>query len=457
MMPDGGRGTAHSLMPRRGGGLTDARVVSADVFADLRSGMLLEAAFERRAALLDSRDRRWTQELVYGTLRHRGWIDAVLEACVRGGLARVDPDLTDVLRLGVHQLLFMGSVPAYAAIAQTVELAKRRRGTGAGKLANAVLRRVERERDDLHPERTADDAIETLAIAESHPPWVVARWVSRFGIDGARQLLQSNNTEPPLVVRPFGVVREQLEASLERSGIAGEDVPLDREALRLRGHVTLTELGAYRQGMLYVQDPGAAMVTRYAAFPAGSVVGDLCAAPGGKSLGLAPDAALVVAADRSVARLARLRANVDRLEATNIMLVAMDAREPALRAVDAVLVDAPCTGTGTWRRHPDARWRLKASDLAVMAATQRNILGASATIVRPGGLLVYSTCSLEPEENDDQVAAFLGTHPDFELEAPPPGDVPESVLDQGMLRVLPHVHGCDGAFAARLRRRGPAS
>jgi 16S rRNA (cytosine967-C5)-methyltransferase len=147
-----------------------------------------------------------------------------------------------------------------------------------------------------------------------------------------------------------------------------------------------------------------------------------------------------------------VRANLQRLEIHNIFPMVADARRPALREVDVVLIDAPCTGTGTFRRHPDARWRLKISDVAVMAALQQEILDEAATIVAVGGLLIYSTCTLEPEENEEQVKSFLRRHPEFVLEAPPEGAVPAETVQDGMLRVLPHVHGVDGAFAARLRR-----
>lgn len=437
------------------GGVTDARVASADILADLRGGDLLDAAFERRAGALDARDRRWTQELVYGTLRRRAVLDALLTERVRGGLARLDADLTDILRLGIYQLLQMRSVPPYAAIAQSVELAKRRHGIGASKLANAVLRRVDRERSDeaaTIPKLPADP-VAALALATSHPLWLVQRWVERWGIDEARTLLERNNVEAPMVIRPFGIVREQLETMLESSGVAVEDAPLVGDGLALAGHAALAEVGAFRQGLFFVQDPAATLVTRYAAILAGTTVLDLCAAPGGKAFELSRTAAHVIAADRSPTRLARMQQSIERLDARNVSLVATDAREPALRAVDAVLVDAPCTGTGTFRRHPDARWRLRVSDLAVSAAAQRAILRSAATLVAPGGLLVYSTCSLEPEENDEQVSQFLAEHQAFTLEPPPAGAVPDVVLEGGMLRVLPQRDGVDGAFAARLRRR----
>lgn len=430
--------------------VTDARRIAADICSDLRTGVLLDAAFDRRANALDSRDRRWLQELVYGMLRRRGWIDHALLARVTGGLARLDADLADLIRLGAYQLLEMGSVPAYAAIAQTVELAKQRHGLGASKLTNAVLRRLDRERSSLGADLPADP-IEALATEFSHPRWLVARWVARFGAGDTRSLLEANNREAPVIVRPWGLVREQLEAMLEDAGLRVEDAPLATDSIRLGGPVHLTELAAFTQGNCFVQDPAATMVTRYAAIPAGATVADVCSAPGGKSLELARDAAFVISADLSPNRLARLTDTQRRLDLPNVGAVAFDARQPAIAPVDAVLVDAPCTGTGTFRRHPDARWRLRMSDLAVTAMLQRDILRAAAQLVKPGGLLVYSTCSLEPEENEAQVETFLREHPAWRLDAPPEGAVPATTIDHGMLRVLPHMHGADGAFAARLR------
>ena len=431
--------------------VTDARIAAADTLADLRGGQLLDAAFDRRAAALDARDRRWTQELLWGMLRKRSWVDHLLAPRVRGGLARLDADLADLLRLGVYQLFEMGSVPAYAAIAQTVELAKQRHGLGASKLVNAVLRRLDRERDALGGEMPADP-VEALAVEYSHPRWMVARWVARWGADETRALLEANNREAPLIVRPWGLVREQLEAMLEDSSVGVSDAPLVDDSLVLAPGTVLTALGAFQQGRCFVQDPAATLVTRYAAVPAGAQVVDLCAAPGGKSVELSRTAGHVTAADANESRLARVIETIDRLALENVDAVVADARDGTLGQFDAVLVDAPCTGTGTFRRHPDARWRLKTSDLAVMGATQRAVLRGAALCVKPGGLLIYSTCSLEPEENDAQVEAFLADHPGWTLEPPPAGTVPEQVLDAGRLRVLPQRHGADGSFAARLRR-----
>jgi 16S rRNA (cytosine967-C5)-methyltransferase len=435
------------------GGVTASRAVAAEICVDLRRGEFLDQSFDRRIAPLDARDRRWTRELVYGMLRHRAWIDTILSDRVRGGLARLDPDVIDLLRLGVYQLTNMGSVPAYAAIAQTVELAKRRHGLGASKLVNAVLRRTDRERDSLDPAAgTPLDSVEALALKYSHPRWLVARWVERWGEQETEKLLTVNNAEAPIILRPYGIVREQLEAMLEEAGVHIGDAPYLRESIAVSGGITLTELGAFKKGLFFVQDPAATLVTEYAAVPTGATVADLCAAPGGKSLELSRSAATVLASDKSVGRLQRLLANERRLETTNIYPFVADARHPAIRPVDAVLIDVPCTGTGTFRRHPDARWRLKVSDLAVMSALQKTILRAGAAVVKLGGILIYSTCSLEAEENDEQVDSFLADNPNFVLEPPPEGSVSPDLLDDGRLRVLPQRHGTDGAFAARLRR-----
>jgi 16S rRNA (cytosine967-C5)-methyltransferase len=446
----GGSGGGVAL--HQSGGVTDARYAAAEICTDLRGGDLLDPAFDRRTARLDARDRRWTRELVYGMLRRRSRLDAFLDARVRGGVVRLDADLLDLLRLGTAQLLYMETVPAYAAIAQTVELAKRRHGIGASKLANAVLRRVDRERETLVlPQPT--DPIDVLALEGSHPKWLVARWVERWGIADTQRLLDANNREAPLVARPYHAVREQLEAMLEAAGVHVEEAPLARDSIVLSSAVSsLTELGPFRQGLMHLQDPASTLVTQYACVPSGAIVADLCAAPGGKSVELSRSAATVASSDLSFSRLQRVVENAHRLEIPTMHAYVADARMPAIRPVDLVLLDAPCTGTGTFRRHPDARWRLKISDIAVMSAMQRAMLKSAADVVKPGGLLVYSTCSLEREENDEQIDRFLAEHPGWKLDPPPEGVVPATVLDNGRLRVLPQRHGTDGAFAARLRR-----
>src|SRR2546423_9843925 len=433
------------------GGVTAARAVTAEICLDLRRGEFLDQSFERRIVPLDARDRRWTRELVYGMLRHRAEIDAILSERVRGGLARLDADVIDLLRLGVYQLMNMGSVPAYAAIAQTVELAKRRHVLGASKLVNAVLRRTDREREQLNPPAPTD-RLDALALKYSHPRWLIARWIERWGEQDTERLLTLNNAEAPIVIRPYGIVREQLEATMEAAGVHGAEAPYARASTAGSGGTTFTGLGAFQKGPFFVQDPAATLVTEYAAIPMGATVGDLCAAPGGKALELSLTAGTVVASDKSFARLQRLLSNQRRLESVNLLPFVGDARNLAAKPIDLVLIDVPCTGTGTFRRHPDALWRINVSGIAVVSALQKQILRAAASVGQKDGFLIYSTCSLEPEENDAQVESFLAENSNFVLEPPPEGTVAPELLDGGQLRVLPQRHGTDGAFAARLRR-----
>ena len=453
--------TRSAATTARGGLITESRIAAAEILTSLRGGTLLDAAFERVTTALDPRDRRWVQELVYGLLRSRGWIDAILAPRITGGLARLDADLGDLLRLGAYQLLSMGSVPAYAAIAQTVELAKRRHGIGASKLVNAVLRRIDRERDlpsVATPDGTAEaldrthDAIERLAVRTSHPRWLLERWIAAWGREATGRLTAHNNGEAPIIVRPFGITRDELRAMLAEREVLTVPAPLFDEGLQLPPGVALTQLGAFQRGQLFVQDSGSGLVVQYASITPGDVAADLCAAPGGKTLALLQAGARVIASDRSANRLQRLHANLERMHATDVDVREMDATAPTLEPVDAVLIDVPCTGTGTFRRHPDARWRLRVSDIALLPVLQRDILAAASSCVKPGGLLIYSTCSLEREENDAVVNEFLADDDSFVLEPPADGVVPDVVLDKGFLRVLPQEHGVDGAFAARMRR-----
>ncbi|MBL8959478.1 MAG: 16S rRNA (cytosine(967)-C(5))-methyltransferase RsmB [Gemmatimonadetes bacterium] len=441
--------------PRPRQSVTPSRVAAATIMRGVRQGQLLDQAFDGAVRNLDARDRRWVQELCWGTMRSRGLLDSWLADRVKGGLDRLDPDLVDQLRLGAYQLRFMDSVPPYAAIGQTVELVKDLVGVGAAGLANAVLRRLDRERATLDDRPTDPDPVTQLAAQYSHPRWLVARWVARWGDAATEALLAANNTEAPLGIRPVGPEgsREEFQRALVEAGLQVREAPFGLDGWEVRGASAIPDLPGFAEGAFFVQDPAAALVAPYAAVPADATVLDLCAAPGGKAIALARTARCVIAADRAPARLARVRENLLRLRVGNIHCVVADAMEPPVAAVDAVLVDAPCSGTGTFRRHPDARWRLKPSDLAVTCDAQREILEAASRCVRPGGLLIYSTCSLEWEENEGMVASFLNAHPAFELEPPPAGTVPADTMRDGYLTVLPTLAGTDGAFAARLRRQ----
>lgn len=432
-------------------GATPSRRAALEALRSVRAGQLGDRALDAAAVGLPPRERAWTQELVYGTFRLRGRIDHLLGALVRGGVERVEADVLDILRLGAYQLLEMGSVPAYAAVSESVELA---RDAGAGRastLVNGVLQNLRRRSHELTFPRFDDDPAAHLASWGSHPRWLVERWIARWGPEAARDLVTADNARPELYVRPLGVSVEEAAERLRAVDMAASPVEFSPDSLHVPSPGTAAD--ALGQVPAVVQDPAAALVVRYAAVPEGATVLDLCAAPGGKALGLAERAGHVAAADLSRRRMRRVSENAERVGwGGRIGAVVADARHPPFRATDVVLLDAPCTGTGTFRRHPDGRWRITPLDLAALVVLQDELLDAAAGLVRPGGVLVYSTCSLEPEENEERMEGFLAKHPGWSVD-PEPGAVDASLLDgAGRLCVLPQRHGVDGAFAARLRR-----
>lgn len=432
---------------------TAGRTAALVTLRAVRGGALADRALDAASRALDARDRAWTHELVYGTFRLRGRLDHHLAHHSSRSLQALDADTLDILRLGAYQLLQMDGVPVYAAVSESVELAKRfsRRSTG---FVNAVLQSLRRAPAASTFPTFEADPVAHLSTWGSHPRWLVERWVARYGPDAARRLTEVNNARPELYLRALGADVSGVAAALGSRGVVTEPFPLLPRALRV---IEGTAAAALDAAPVIVQDPAAGLVVSFAGEVPARVV-DLASAPGGKTIGLAcdaPDAGrLVAAADVSPQRLTRLRQNVARLGslATGIAPVVADGRAPPFRPAGLVLLDAPCTGTGTFRRHPDGRWRVQPGHIAALAELQAELLDAAAQIVKPGGLLVYATCSLEREENEAQVEAFLERNSVFGIERG--GAVDAAVIDErGMLRVLPHEHGVDGAFAARLRRR----
>lgn len=410
--------------------------------------MPFDAALDRGLGGLPEVDRRLTHELAAGVLRHMQQLDAVIAPFVARGIDSVTPALLDVLRLATYQLRHLERIPAHAAVATGVTLAREIVGERAGGFANAVLRKV----SSLGREAAGApgvDLVAQLANEWSHPAWLVARWLQRFGPAETEALLEWNNTHPALVVQPARGTLGDLEGLFADEGVHAFAAPhgagLVVEASRPE------KLPGFARGAFYVQDPAQAMVLRFAAFAPGETIYDACAAPGGKTLGLARHAGRVVAADASRRRLHRLRENLQRAGHGREHPVVADAMHPPIRSTRAYLLDAPCLGTGTFARHPDARLRVTEEALERLAAEQARLLDAAADRIAPGGVLCYATCSLEPEEDEAQVTAFLDRHPAFRRE-PPPGIPPELLSPAGDLMILPQRHGMDGAFAARLVR-----
>lgn len=436
-------------MSRASVGISPGRTEAFRLLSEVDRGRRLDRAFEAAVARIPPRDRAWVHELTYGITRLRGRLDHLLNLHLDRGVESLDPPVLTLLRMGAYQILRMGSVPSYAAVSQTVSHVREEAGRGAGGMANAVLRALAREGggEERFPS-FENDPLGHLASWGSHPEWLLARWLPRFGKVETRKLVEANNRIPSLHLRPLGVALPEARQRLQAAGIGSWQDLAGSGTLRLeegtRPATALEVLPAL------IQDPAAGLVVGWVGPVAGGEVADLCAAPGGKGIGLAAEGARVVGLDISLSRLRLMAETIDRLSLT-VRLVMARGEAPPLRPRDVVLVDAPCSGTGTLARHPDARWRLRPETIRTLNAVQGRILDGAAEIVRPGGLLVYSTCTLEPEENIHRVEAFLGRHPEFMLEDGE--NAPPQVRRDAFLEVLPQRTGTDGAFAARLRRR----
>jgi 16S rRNA (cytosine967-C5)-methyltransferase len=424
--------------------------------ADTRSAFsdrMLDGAHARGA---DARDQALMHELVKGTLRWRGRIDWILDRLLHIGLSQVQPWIKNILRMGAYQILFLDRVPAHAAVDESVKLAHQYGHPGTAGLVNSVLRRLVEEKDRV--ELPQGDDAESLAAWGSHPLWIVERWLDRLGVEATRALLLADNRPAPVGLRVNRLrgEREALIARLAAEGLTATPSRFSPDLVWIEGHQAPAALSAFKDGSCTVQDESEALVARLVAPQPHERLLDLCAAPGGKCTHLAElmgDEGEVWALERMENRVASLQTTVERLGTHAVHVVQGDGRSYTFpMPFDRVLVDAPCSGLGVLARRADARWRKGPEVLREMPPIQLDLLVAGGRRARPGGVLVYSVCSFEPEESTDVVERFLRQQPSFVLESAS-GVLPDEVVDeQGFMRVLPHVHGCDGAFAARFRK-----
>ncbi len=373
-------------------------------------------------------------------LRRQRELDSALE------LDRADPRLHDVLRLGAYQLRHLTRVPKHAAVSTSVELARQTVGEGVTGYVNHALRKL----SGIH--------YPVPGIGRTHPDWLVARWTARFGEEETGRLVEWNDSKPPLIIQPARVDGATVLRRFAYAGIpvveAAFGAGIEVRPMADSGYRIPQSLPGFTEGEWIVQDPAHALVARFAAIPSGQLVYDACAAPGGKAVALASRGARVLAGDARHERLGRL-ADTIRRAGVAIQSFAANLEAAPLRAgsLDAVLVDAPCSATGTMRRHPDARWRLHPAIFTRAAARQARLLEAAAPLVKPGGLLIYATCSLEPEENQEIVERFVSRYPEFTRSPRELRAVPAELLTAaGDFQSLPQRHGIDGAYAARLVR-----
>lgn len=433
---------------------------------------VVDSAYERYA--INGRERRFINGLVYGVIRWQGQLDWVLDQFINPRF-QLDARHRNILRLGAFQLLHLDGIPAHAAIYETVQLAashprqnKRRKTTG---FINAVLRSVQREGATLTYPPLDTNPTEHIAFSLSYPTWLVKRWLETHGVSWTLAFCRASNQIAPLALRVNTLLTkpEEVCQSLAASGIAATASKVAPDGITLENRA-ITAFDAAGKGTLkdilnrediYVQDESAMLVAHLLSPENAEYIVDLCAAPGGKTTHLAHlmgNAGKIIAADVSAKKIALLEKNCRRVGADNVKTQVLDATKADLsfmKTADAVLIDAPCSGFGTLRRHPDIRWNKTLKQVHALSERQYSLLKNAAQHIKPGGILVYSTCSIEPIENEEVVQRFLTDFPMYTVENAKdflPDILSSVITPQGFVQTLPHEHGVDGAFAARLRR-----
>ena len=449
-----------------------ARAAAHRILRDVHTGRadLPHAQARERRALTESRDRALASEIVIGTLRWRAALDHVLTQVSSRPLAALDADILDLLRASAYQLLYLDRVPNHAVVHDAVGLTRELRKRSAAGFVNAVLRAIA-SRDPVVclPPRPAsaagspdsldrDEALDYLSTTLSHPRWLVERWLDRYGFEAAERWASFNNEPAPITLRVNTLTTSPaaLVGELEARGVEVSPGRWSPQSLVVtRGNPLATDLAD--SGLFLIQDEASQLVAELVAACPNDRVLDACASPGGKTVviaGTMSDQGLLVAADLRPRRVALLSRTLAQHRCGCARVVRLDSRhsQPFASVFDWVLVDAPCSGLGTLRRDPEIRWRRSPEDLPTLAARQSALLAAAATVVSPGGHLVYATCSSEPEENQQVVERFLKTEPRFTVEPPVARHVAAFIDANGYFQCLPHRDALEAFFAVVLRR-----
>ncbi len=482
--------------------LKDARATALEVLIQVeRKGQKIDQALEQAYGEgLSVKDRGLVTELVYGVLRHRNRLDWALGQFCRKPIQKLSPTLRNILRMGAYQILFLDRIPARAAVDEAVDLTQRKGARGLGGFVNAVLRSLDRDRAAITYPDFKTDPVRYLSVFYSHPEWMVNRWLNRYGPERTVALCQVNNQIPPVTLRTNTLLttRESLEAQLKNEGMDVESCAVSPLALRIKDGI-VTESAAYREGWFYIQDEAAQLVVFGLAPRPGEVILDACAAPGGKTTHMAQVMAnegRIIALDLKAQRLELVRENCQRLGIRIVECLLGDARDtkilkgsqqalpgaaagagghlPAGRQVggataphgppdqkdlqfDRVLVDAPCSGLGVLRRNPEGKWTKTEDLIHRYGKLQLEILEGVSPWLKEGGVLMYSTCSTEPEENEQVVRRFLSAHPEYRiqnLQEDLPPAASSMITPEGFLSTLLNRESMDGFFAAKLVKRG---
>jgi len=422
--------------------VSPARLAAFHILQQVEAGAFSSVLLAAEQPKLQASDRALCHELVLGVLRWQLFLDKIVEHSSKRRIDSLDSAVRIALRLGLYQLRFLTRIPASAAVNESVSLVRVARLSSATAFVNAVLRRAIREAE-YDPAAKVSDPLERIAVQTSHPVWLIERWAKSFGIEEAEAFAQANNVVPPTAFRVVTTRADQAEvlAKLREAGATLESSQVADDAWRVSGATSvLRELSA--AGQIYLQDEASQLVARVLDVQAGERVLDLCAAPGGKTSLMADragDEAMLIAADRSATRMETVIGATRRQQLKSIQPLILDAAEQLpfnLRTFDKVLVDAPCSGTGTLRRNPEIRWRLSPADIGAFAKKQKQILSRAAEALKPGGRLVYSTCSVEPEENEDVVQETIARDSRFR--------------SLKTIRTWPHRDGCDGFFILQI-------
>ena len=431
-----------------------ARTVSVDILVEFDESKTITYT---SANELEPRERAQVREYVQNILRKRSYLDFILGEFSSIEMDEMKPMLKNILRLGLYDMLFMDGTPDYAAINESVDIAKLRLGSKSGDLVNAIMRNIQRDMPDL-PKPAFEDRTKLIATTFSHPEWMVKRWVQRMGEREAFQLMQANNNRPQYYVRVNNLRTKtnNFKLRMEKAGIEFEESDWLPGYFKVQSVQPFIAKEWLIRGFCHIQDIAAGFAPTILEPMPGENIFDLCAAPGTKSIVMADmmnAEGSITAVDINSQRLELLAQSAMNFQAENIKIRRADVRELDLKLADGVLLDAPCTGTGVLSKRADLRWKRTEEELENSVKLQEELLDEAANHVKRGGRLVYSTCSIEPEENWDQIQKFLDRYDNFELENLEEF-LPEEVLaeDGFAYQTLPHKHGCDGHFGVRLNR-----
>ena len=410
---------------------------------------------ELKSDELNYLDKKFLTELTHGVVRWKTRLDFIISHFCKSRFAMQEPNIRNAMRIALYQIIFLSKIPHAAAVNEAVEFVKRIRGQKAANLVNAVLRNIIRNLNRLPTPDRDHDPVQYLSIMYSHPTWIVKRWVERYGLYETEQLLSANNERPIITVRAnrLKINADELQKKLEERGIRSTKSKYVDEFLRI-GHLSgIYNVDLFAEGYFTVQDESSGLVTKLLDPKPDETVIDLCSAPGGKTTFIAElmnNTGRIIAVDKYEHRLNLVKESCQRLGINNVEFIVDDSTKIELEPADRVLVDAPCSGFGVLQKKPDIRWQREPEDIKKLAQTQLELLENAAKLVKSGGVLVYSTCTIEPEENEEVVREFLSKHPEFKVDNMR-NFLPEDVLTRdGFMQTMPHRHGVDGTFAVRM-------